>query len=175
MLEYVGIWISKSGVPKFELFEKFDPDGSGEVSLEEMIQTFSKVGPNWDMADVENFFELIDETRSAYADALFSLIDVDGSGTISFEEMIQVLAAYCMYSKEDILNFCFDTFDKDGSGTIEYRELHARLRPSSADPVERGAAPAARFVAIVTAVFGRLAFALGGHTGQRDRKPPRHE
>jgi hypothetical protein len=50
--------------------------------------------------------------------------------------MIQVLATYCMYSKEDILNcklrltsailhnptfhpVCFDTFDKDGSGTID--------------------------------------------------------
>ena len=28
-----------------------------------------------------------------------------------------------MYSKEDILNFCFDTFDKDGSGTIDEEEF----------------------------------------------------
>ncbi|MGB1602695.1 MAG: EF-hand domain-containing protein, partial [Promethearchaeia archaeon] len=55
----------------------FDPDGSGEVSLEEMIQTFSKVGPNWDMADVENFFELIDE---------------DKSGSVDKEEFMQFIA-----------------------------------------------------------------------------------
>jgi Ca2+-binding EF-hand superfamily protein len=60
-----------------ELFEKFDPDGSGEVSLEEMIHTFSKVGSNWDMADVENFFELIDE---------------DKSGSVDKEEFMQFIA-----------------------------------------------------------------------------------
>ena len=85
-------------------FQDVDVDGSGEI-------------------DYNEFFEMIDETRSAYADALFHLIDVDGSGTISFEEMIQVLSTYCMYSKEDILNFCFDTFDKDGSGTIDEEEF----------------------------------------------------
>ena len=52
-------------------FMDVDVDGSGEI-------------------DYNEFFELIDETRSAYADALFQLIDIDGSGTISFEEMIQV-------------------------------------------------------------------------------------
>ena len=58
-------------------FMDVDVDGSGEI-------------------DYNEFFELIDETRSAYADALFQLIDVDGSGTISFEEMIQVRCALCV-------------------------------------------------------------------------------
>jgi Ca2+-binding EF-hand superfamily protein len=85
-------------------FKAVDIDGSGEI-------------------DYDEFFEMIHEKRSPYADALFSLIDIDGSGSIDFEEMIQVLATYCMYSKEDVLNFCFDTFDKDGSGTIDEEEF----------------------------------------------------
>ena len=52
---------------------------------------------------VDAFFDFIGGDRSPYADALFKLIDADGSGTIDFQEMIQVLATYCLYSKEDIL------------------------------------------------------------------------
>lgn len=85
-------------------FQEIDIDGSGEI-------------------DYDEFFEMIVEPRSPYADSLFTLIDVDGSGSIDFEEMMQVLATYCMYSKEDILTFCFDVFDKDGSGAIDEEEF----------------------------------------------------
>merc|ERR1711865_142503 len=85
-------------------FKAIDIDGSGEI-------------------DYDEFFEMIKEPRSPYADSLFTLIDADGSGSIDFEEMMQVLATYCMYSKEDILTFCFDVFDKDGSGAIDEEEF----------------------------------------------------
>merc|ERR1711865_1035183 len=85
-------------------FKAIDIDGSGEI-------------------DYDEFFEMIKEPRSPYADSLFTLIDADGSGSIDFEEMMQVLATYCMYSKEDILSFCFDCFDKDGSGAIDEEEF----------------------------------------------------
>lgn len=85
-------------------FKAIDVDGSGEI-------------------DYDEFFEMIQEPRSPYADNLFTLIDVDGSGEIDFEELMQVLATYCMYSKEDILSFCFDCFDKDNSGAIDEEEF----------------------------------------------------
>ena len=86
------------------LFKEVDIDESGEM-------------------DYDEFFEFIDEPRSPFADALFKLIDLDGSGTIDFNEFIQVLTTYCMYSRDDILRFCFDTFDKDGSGAIDEKEF----------------------------------------------------
>lgn len=81
-------------------FEEIDLDQSGSI-------------------DSEEFFEVLEEARSPFTDALFALIDLDGSGTIEFEEFIRVCVTYCMYTKEDILRFCFETFDKDGSGTID--------------------------------------------------------
>ena len=35
--------------------------------------------------DSEEFFEVLEEARSPFTDALFALIDLDGSGTIEFE------------------------------------------------------------------------------------------
>lgn len=35
---------------------------------------------------------------------------------------VQAILSYCMYGKEEILKFCFDTFDTDGSGSIENDE-----------------------------------------------------
>ena len=51
------------------------------------------------------------------------IIDMDNSGTIEFEEYIRVLATYCMFTKDEILRFCFECYDVDGSGTIDEKEF----------------------------------------------------
>ena len=63
------------------------------------------------------------QRRSPFTDALFALIDLDGNGTIEFDEYVVVTGTYCMYTKEDILKFCFDIFDADGSGAISLSEF----------------------------------------------------
>jgi len=78
--------------------------------------------------DYDEFFEMIGDQRTPYTDALFELIDADGSGAIDFTEYIQVLSTYCMYSKDDVLSFCFRTFDKDGSGNIDENEYIAIMK-----------------------------------------------
>jgi Ca2+-binding EF-hand superfamily protein len=85
-------------------FDDIDIDGSGNI-------------------DTEEFFEACGETRSPITDRLFAIIDLDSSGTIEFEEFIRVLATYCMFTKDDILRFCFETFDKDGSNAIDEQEF----------------------------------------------------
>lgn len=85
-------------------YEDIDLDGSGEI-------------------DKDEFFDALNEQRSPFTDGLFRLIDADGSGTVDFDEYIRVLSTYCMYTKEDILKFCFDLFDVDGSGTIDEKEF----------------------------------------------------
>ncbi|EGB06889.1 hypothetical protein AURANDRAFT_17524, partial [Aureococcus anophagefferens] len=54
-------------------------------------------------------------------------MDLDGSGTIEFDEFVAVLLTYCMYSKDDILRFCFDTYDRDHSNSIDEQEFMALL------------------------------------------------
>ena len=64
--------------------------------------------------------DIVNEERTKLTDALFLLIDVDGSGKISFDEFILVLSTYCIYSKDDILRFCFDTYDVDGKSHVAF-------------------------------------------------------
>lgn len=85
-------------------FDKIDLDGSGNI-------------------DYDEFFESIGEARSPFTDKLFALIDLDGSGTIEFDEYIRVMATYCMFTKDEILRFCFECFDVDKSGTIDEKEF----------------------------------------------------
>ena len=75
--------------------------------------------------DAVEFFDMLDEERTPLTDELFALMDLDGSGTIEFDEFIAVLLTYCMYTKDDILRFCFDTFDKDKSNSIDENEFMA--------------------------------------------------
>eukprot|EP01031_Cornospumella_fuschlensis_P045479 gene45479-55660_t len=85
-------------------FDQIDIDGSGNIDLEE-------------------FFEAVGEARSPFTDKLFALIDLDGSGTIEFDEYVRVMATYCMFTKDEILRFCFECFDVDRSGSIDEREF----------------------------------------------------
>lgn len=85
-------------------FDKIDIDGSGNIDSEEL-------------------FESMGERRSPLTDKLFALIDLDGSGGIEFDEYVRVLATYCMFTKDEILRFCFECFDVDNSGTIDEKEF----------------------------------------------------
>jgi hypothetical protein len=51
------------------------------------------------------------------------MTDLDGSGTIEFDEYVRVMATYCMFTKDEILRFCFECFDVDRSGTIDEKEF----------------------------------------------------
>jgi Ca2+-binding EF-hand superfamily protein len=59
-----------------ELFSMFDKDGEGSISLQEMVDTFTQTGKNWDMEDVKTFFELI---------------DLDKSGEVDYEEFMSFI------------------------------------------------------------------------------------
>jgi len=85
-------------------FDKIDIDGSGNI-------------------DIDEFLEAVGEERSPFTEKLFALIDLDGSGTIEFDEFVHVLATYCMFTKDEILRFCFECFDVDRSGSIDEKEF----------------------------------------------------
>jgi len=73
--------------------------------------------------DSKEFFRMLNEEKSAFTDSLFSFIDLDNSGTITFDEFVRVCATYCMFTREEILQFWFDCYDEDGSGAIDEDEF----------------------------------------------------
>eukprot|EP01041_Mallomonas_annulata_P011403 gene11403-23856_t len=73
--------------------------------------------------DIKDFLDSINMPASPMTKALFDMIDIDQSSTMEFEEYVRILATYCMYTKDEILKFCFNTFDLDGSGTISEKEF----------------------------------------------------
>ena len=114
-----------------EKFDEIDLDGSGELNVEELL-------------------EYMEEKANPITDALFKLIDVDGDGNISFDEVVAVQTTYCMYTQDDILHvrapsfgrcarhtlmrlsppapfpraqFVFDIFDIDDSGNLNEKEF----------------------------------------------------
>lgn len=87
-----------------EKFDEIDVDGSGNI-------------------DPEEFFESMNEVRSMLTDELFRVMDLDGNDRIDFDEFVAVALMYCMYTKDDILKFCFDLFDLDNGGTIDEKEF----------------------------------------------------
>ncbi len=84
-------------------FQKIDLSASGSITRNEL-------------------FEALDETQTAITDAFFELMNSAGSGYIELEDFIKVCSTYCVYSRRDILKFCFECFDTDASGFIDENE-----------------------------------------------------
>lgn len=93
----------------WKIFRRYDKDKSGTV-------------------DTREFYMLVHEKPSVFADSIFELIDVENEGQLDFSEFVKAIATYCMFGKDDILKFCFYIFDKDKNGYIEEDELHALVQ-----------------------------------------------
>ena len=107
-------------------FDSIDISGDGDIDAEELL-------------------EALQERPTPLTDAIFKLIDLvgvspianarvarrficdaraaqDGNGRVSFDEFVVCLVTYCLYSREDILQFMFNIFDVDNSGALDDRE-----------------------------------------------------
>lgn len=95
------------------VFDKFDANGDGRISLSELEQVLRSLGGG-----------------AEEAEAMMREADTDGDGFISLEEFVAVNrtgegdAAACM---ED-LRLAFGVYDRDGNGVISAEELHHVLR-----------------------------------------------
>eukprot|EP00600_Ochromonadales_sp_CCMP1393_P002181 CAMPEP_0174990998 /NCGR_PEP_ID=MMETSP0004_2-20121128/21629_1 /TAXON_ID=420556 /ORGANISM="Ochromonas sp., Strain CCMP1393" /LENGTH=701 /DNA_ID=CAMNT_0016244661 /DNA_START=79 /DNA_END=2184 /DNA_ORIENTATION=+ len=103
---------SKTATDMNEVFQSFDSDSSGMLSMEEFTRAMKKVAPDLKLADV---------------DRLFRLVDYDHNGFISYTEF---LAATLDPREVDIseLNKAFALFDEDGNGFIEKEEMRKVIR-----------------------------------------------
>ena len=101
-------------------FDDIDVDGSGNI-------------------DAVELFEAMGEVRSKITEELFAMMDMDGNARLDFDEYVAVALSYCMYTKDDILKFCFDLFDLDSGGTIDEKEFTEMcVAVSAGDPLFSG-------------------------------------
>jgi Ca2+-binding EF-hand superfamily protein len=95
-------------------FDTYDTDGSGEIDYLEFCMM------------IESWAQTKNRLMSEYLNAIFEIYDIDQSGTLEFHEFIRLITCYSMYSRADIIEFCFKVFDNDGSGYYtedEFTEL----------------------------------------------------
>ena len=87
-----------------------DKSGEGLVSKEELGKMSQEVfGTALSSVELDN---------------LFNQIDIDKSGTISFEEFLRVTIDKNTITKKNNLKNAFNYFDKDGSGKLSEKELY---------------------------------------------------
>lgn len=73
--------------------------------------------------DAQELFESCQETRTPLTDKLFELLDLHPGSTVDFDDYVRIISTYCMFTKDEILRFCFRCFDHDDSGTIDEKEF----------------------------------------------------
>ncbi|KAK4804174.1 hypothetical protein SAY86_003991 [Trapa natans] len=92
------------------VFEKYDKNGDGKISSEELREALNSIGPGAATSD---------ET-----DLMISELDKNGDGHIDFDEFMEFFAG-C--GGDETLRDAFDYYDLDRNGLISAEELHSVL------------------------------------------------
>jgi serine/threonine-protein phosphatase 2B regulatory subunit len=93
----------------YDVFCQIDKDGSGELSIREML-------------------DFLDIPRTKFANRVFSIFDEDQSGEIDFKEFVMSMWNYCTLGKSALVLFAFDLYDGDNSGFIDPEEVSTMLK-----------------------------------------------
>ena len=126
-------------------FTKIDVNGDGQLTIEELKKGLEQIpGFNLKLNDIQKAMEMIDTNQNGLIDytefiaaclqsynylkenhlkAAFQYFDKDGSGTISKDELRQVLANdECMLQDKDIENL-LNGVDANDDGEVDYQEF----------------------------------------------------
>ncbi|CAI5792603.1 NADPH oxidase 5 [Podarcis lilfordi] len=95
--------------------------------LEWVAKQFESIAGEDKEIDLEEFKAALKVKESFFAERFFALFDLDGSGTISLDELLEALKLLVHGSETDKLRFLFQVYDVDGSGSIEPEELRTVL------------------------------------------------
>lgn len=97
-----------------DAFSKFDTDGDGKLTLEELKAGVHQIkGCQLTEDDVEQAMNVLDSNKNGYID---------------YTEFIAACLQSYNYLKENHLKTAFTYFDKDGSGSISLDELKQCLQ-----------------------------------------------
>jgi len=93
-----------------QAFDEFDKDGSGTITTKELLPVLRSIGQN------------------PTEDEILGLVieyDVNGDGTIDFEEFIQMMSKHIEETVDQTAEMkeAFKIFDRDGDGYIDFKEL----------------------------------------------------
>lgn len=118
------------------IFDNLDVDQAGLISIQELLEHIkTKRSPF-----IDEVFKRLGSTNSGNSDGNNS--NKNSSSYIrkvSVEDFIIVTVRYCMFSRNEILRFCFECFDTDDSGTINEQEYISILKSvNAAEPAFPG-------------------------------------
>ncbi|KAK4244975.1 hypothetical protein C7999DRAFT_34687 [Corynascus novoguineensis] len=133
-----------------QVFEIFDKDGTGDITADELGQVMRELGLNPTEAELrdlvnevdvnndgvisfEEFLGLMSQTvkeRDTEQELLeaFQVFDKDGSGTISSEELRNVLKSLGENLTDQELDEMIKLADRNGDGTIDYHEFASIMK-----------------------------------------------
>ena len=131
-------------IQKIEEFKKefdlIDRNGKGSISADDLKRVMTAVGEAVTDEDIKNMIEeadlntdgvvdfpefakMMQQRRKQNALAEFQIFDKDGSGTVSAQELKQVLKKFDVDISDETLDGMIKEADQDGDGSINYEEF----------------------------------------------------
>ncbi len=132
-----------------KIFKEIDQNGDGKLSKEEILEGYDKFfGKAMDKADIEKMFDSVDSDRSGFIEysefvvasmneknvltndklqAAFKMFDKDNSGTISPDEIKEVLG-FGQSLSEAAVNDIIKQVDENGDGEISFDEFAVMMK-----------------------------------------------
>ncbi|KAK5048921.1 hypothetical protein LTR84_005342 [Exophiala bonariae] len=134
-----------------DVFALFDKDGSGTITAAELGDIMKSLGQNPSESELQDMINEVDVDHSGSIDfdeflkmmsqtvkatdfahetrAAFNVFDKDGSGTISADELRQVMKSLGENLTDEEIDEMIREADKDRNGTIDYEEFVQLLSP----------------------------------------------
>ncbi|EXJ84667.1 calmodulin [Capronia epimyces CBS 606.96] len=134
-----------------DVFALFDKDNSGTITDEELGEIMRSLGQNPSDSELQDMINEVDIDHSGSIDfeeflkmmsttvkaqdfahetrAAFDVFDKDGSGTISADELRQVMKSLGENLTDAEIDEMIREADKDRNGTIDYEEFVQLLSP----------------------------------------------
>jgi len=115
--------------PEPELLATIENFGLTKKQLGKLWRVFTTIDTDRSGAlEINEWWELIREKPTQFATHIFDLLDTDTTGGLDYSEFVTTAVVFGMFSKKDMIKFCFQVFDTDKSGYIDEEELKTLVK-----------------------------------------------